>query len=75
MNNLDKQDEDLVARYWEVQGRNGYWAVDEHRTGSSGTYGSIILNSRASAREVASALNTAYRYGILDGRKVETNGH
>jgi hypothetical protein len=51
--------------YWLASGRNGYWAVDEHHAGSSGTYGSaLIFKRRMDAESVAGALCSAYQRGL-----------
>jgi radical SAM superfamily enzyme with C-terminal helix-hairpin-helix motif len=54
--------------YWAVQGRYGYWAVDEHRHGSTAVYGTVdTFRTRKSAQRVADALNTAHARGWTSG--------
>jgi hypothetical protein len=56
-----------MNRSWEVHGRNGNWAVDEHRAGESGTRATVFVTRRKQdAQTVAYALNAAYAAGILD---------
>lgn len=60
-----------MKRTWEVHGRNGHWAVDEHRTGESGTRSTVFIsNRRQDAATVAYALNAAYAAGIVDAADV-----
>jgi hypothetical protein len=60
-----------MNRSWEVHGRNGNWAVDEHRTGESGVRATVfVTRRRQDAATVAYALNAAYAAGIMDS--VET---
>lgn len=52
---------------WEVQGRYEYWAVDEHREGSTAVYGTVdTFKTKKQATTVANALNAAYRRGNHD---------
>lgn len=53
--------------YWEVQGRNGYHAVDEHTEGESGVSGPVFAGSRKDAEKVAMHLNRAYAMGHENG--------
>lgn len=63
--------EKIMTRTFKVQGRNGYWGVDEYREiqgqkPSGAIYSSVILDTRKSANLVASALNSAYAAGRTD---------
>lgn len=57
-----------MNRTYEVQGRNGYWGVDEYHPDEPGrcTYGTVILPTRKLATAVAAALTAAYRHGRED---------
>lgn len=59
-----------MNRTWHVHGRNGHWAVDEHRTGESGARSTAFVGSRRDAATVCGALNAAYAAGILDAADV-----
>lgn len=60
--------DDVGMPSWRASGRNGYWAVDEHREGSSATWGdALIFTTRRDATKVADALNAAYQRGRGDG--------
>jgi hypothetical protein len=50
-------------RRYEVQGRNGYWAIDLYENGEC-RMNIEIFNTRKLATSVANALNKAYRDGI-----------
>lgn len=61
----------ILNRWWEVQGRNGYWAIDEYRTvegepQNRGTYGTVAVSRKKEAELVCGALNEAYRHGRED---------
>lgn len=59
-----------MVRTWEVQGRNGKYAVDEYHEDSSGQYGrAFIAPSRELAEDIANRLNAAYEAGLLDAQE------
>jgi hypothetical protein len=60
--------ENTPRRVWQVQGRNGYWAIDElHPHEDSASYGySLICRTRKEAELTAGALNHAYALGGRD---------
>lgn len=56
-----------MNRTYVVQGRNGYWAVDERWSEDSGTHGDpLTFKVRSDAVKVAVALTRAYRHGQED---------
>ena len=60
-----------MKRTYRVQGRYGYWAVDEHSDQGSGVRGPLaILKTRKLADQVAEALNQAYAHGGQDAADV-----
>lgn len=66
-----------MKRRYGVQGRNGYWAVEEYHPEEPGnaTYGdALILPTRKLASAVATQLNRAYGAGRQD-LTAEAAGH
>jgi hypothetical protein len=55
-----------VKRTYLVQGRNGYFAVDEHNDQGSGVTDTITGLTRKVAERVSAALNAAYTDGRED---------
>jgi hypothetical protein len=58
-----------ARKSWRVESRNGYYAIDEMRDGSTGTFGnSIIVKSQELADTIAGVVTSAYLAGIERGR-------
>lgn len=56
-----------MRRTYEVQGRYGYWAVDEHNDQDSGVRDCVTaIPSRKLATAIADALTRAYQDGSQD---------